>query len=486
MKYLFRTALFLTLILSLTLQAAEKSSFVGRYSASERESITELYILDNHTFCYLFMGGSLDVMMAGTWQKSDKDQDTIKFKDNRSGQVTHPATGQYLNRIDNKISIVIDGYSLRDVNMAVFAISKEDKLPTTFKPLLPKNNSRGRISYSLPLITPSEAHFFYIGSQETSQNSDGNRIKVSQYKVGDYDTIRFGFNSQQSLFQEEFNGQMVDGELFINGDSINRKTELAPQMQQEVTEYCISPNTEESEEDSVDWTVLIPSKTFFVDKESVNSEPYFNENDGEQARQENGINALVQDEKQLFEQYYQKAKKDLNSFNELLAFAVKLLQVKQRKNVYAPYVSMKLSQLLVDTNGLANFKSAEEQLNAYATQIYPLIKNSTDRQVKYSVLVMASQGAIIYGVTRKDTVFATVVDSLLGADFDINTTINPTLAYNLACIYALNKNKVEMLKAIKAARKMKKPAEQFLKDADFKFYRADSEFLAAVNNMLNV
>jgi hypothetical protein len=454
---------------------ATEEVFVGKYSASERESLSELYLLNNNTFCYVFMGGSLDLMLAGTWQKSDQHKNTIILKETKTNNVIHPAQAQQLNRLDNKISITINGYSLVDVNTAVFGFSKGDTPPTTLRPLLPKNNNTGRANYTFPLLSPSSAKYFYVGHID---HKNKKILQVTQYAIGDNDTIRIGFNnSQESMFPEPSFAQLIDNNLHLNGDYFSPKTGLKQQMQNEVYKHCIAQKNDVIDSE---WSTLSPTKTLYFNKNAVKGEPYFNENDGEEARQENGISTLILNEKKLLESHFQQTKKDLTNLDDLLTISLDLLQIKQRKNIYAPLISLKLSQILINTINQGNINSAEKQFNAYTTQVYPLIKDSTNKQVQYSVLVMASQGIIIYGKNSDKEIFHTVLNTLLGPNFNIETTINPTLAYNLACIYALNKNKPEMLIAIRAARKMKKPTELFLKDSDFSFYQKDNDFLAAI------
>jgi hypothetical protein len=69
---------------------------------------------------------------------------------------------------------------------------------------------------------------------------------------------------------------------------------------------------------------------------------------------------------------------------------------------------------------------------------------------------------------------------VLTPKFDITTHKNATLIYNLACFYALNHKKTEMLEAVKQARKRGKPVKQFMDDTDFKDYLKDADFLTAL------
>jgi len=459
----------------------DQSVFVGKYSERQQESRSDLFLLDNNTFCYTFMGGSLNIVTAGSWTTSNEEKNTVVLKERESDKNIHPAQGQQLNRLDNKISIVVDGYSIADINSAVFAISKDETPPSKFRPLLPKHNNTGRAYYSFPLFIPDDTKYFYVGSLEKNPNNEANRLQVTQYKIGNNDTIRIAFNNLRNRLPTPFNAQLIDNSLQLNGQHFSQKTELNQQEQQTVSKYCVAQEPlPKSNQKELEWTTLTRNKTLYFSEESITNKPYFNKNDNKEARKSNGLNALVKDEKNLLEQQYNKANQDITTYNEFLTTAEKLLKIEQRQSIYIKDISIKSAQLLVNTIAHGKVKAAEQLFNAYVTTIYPLIKESTNKQVQYSVLVIASQGTILYGATRDKAILTTVLDTLLGSDFNIETTNNATLAYNLACIHSLNRNKPDMLKAIKAARKMNKTTELFMKDGDFAFYRTDKDFLASI------
>lgn len=457
----------------------DDSAFWGMYKTSDNETRTELYLLEDNTFCYSFIGGSLNLLTSGRWEHSNQMPSMIQLKETSKEKKIHLARGQYLNRLDNKVSVTINGYNLDEINTPVFALSPNDTPPTTFRPLLPKHNNTGRATYALPLFSSADAKYFYLGSIERADNAT--QLRVTQYEIASNDTFQIAYESQKSPFPKAFYAQLNGGGLLINGTPTDSKTALIPEMVKAVKEQCINPiKYQEEGSEALQWETLTPSNSFYLDQSIITNAPYFSKNDDDQARRLNGINELIEDEKKLLAHHYDKAKKDPSAFNELLFVSKELLQREDRKDLYMTEINMKLPQLLVNALQLGDIKSAKEQFNAYATQIHPLIKDSSNRQAQYAILVVASQGAVIYGATRDEAVFTTIHGTLLGENFDIESTNNATLVYNLACIYSLQKNKSEMLKAIIVARKMNKKTEHFLKDGDFAFYLNDSDFLDAI------
>jgi hypothetical protein len=66
---------------------------------------------------------------------------------------------------------------------------------------------------------------------------------------------------------------------------------------------------------------------------------------------------------------------------------------------------------------------------------------------------------------------------LLAPPFDVQQQRNGTLAYNLACYYAVQGDKPRLLQAASAATRLGKPRAQFMADTDFERYWSDADFL---------
>ncbi len=112
--------------------------------------------------------------------------------------------------------------------------------------------------------------------------------------------------------------------------------------------------------------------------------------------------------------------------------------------------------------------------------VYPTAKSIKETTVIDNISNIASQGIVLSIVTKNADISKIVFDQILGADFDITKHKNRLLIYNVACYYAINKNKKEMLVAITQARINKVSKQQFLDDADFKKYSNDPDFLHAI------
>jgi hypothetical protein len=153
-----------------------------------------------------------------------------------------------------------------------------------------------------------------------------------------------------------------------------------------------------------------------------------------------------------------------------------------KKLEYAVYV---LTLLLNHYNVHRGFEQSKQIGLYYANNIRHLVPQlSDDSTANINHYVLISQ-SLVASVQLNDLPYQKKVLAMLGENFDISILENPSLIYNLACYYALNKKKEKMLAAIRQSRKMGKPVTQFLADSDFSDYYRDSDFLKALNNDYN-
>jgi len=116
-------------------------------------------------------------------------------------------------------------------------------------------------------------------------------------------------------------------------------------------------------------------------------------------------------------------------------------------------------------------KSAENVIYHYINSLLPrtgMNEKSMD---------LASIALHLSVVNKNENISNLVFKKMLGPGFDIDSQTNEILLFNLACYYALHKEKESLLKAMKQALKQGKKADQFMTDTDFKDYLEDVDFL---------
>lgn len=169
----------------------------------------------------------------------------------------------------------------------------------------------------------------------------------------------------------------------------------------------------------------------------------------------------------------------------LLPFLNKAKQLVQNPESVQYHVSAIMSyyaELLNFYNTQHDFISSEVLVKHFANEILPRTgKTAKDPGVAYNVSVIASQSLAFALPSQNHAVVQLVFDKILDPNFDIAAQTNPTFLFNLACYYARQHQKSDLLKAVIAARRLGKPESQFLSDTDFTDYWHDADFLKALH-----
>lgn len=148
---------------------------------------------------------------------------------------------------------------------------------------------------------------------------------------------------------------------------------------------------------------------------------------------------------------------------------------------FAPVLAEAYARLVNVFNVAGDFDASSRLVRHYLAQVHPAIASHADPGVAYNAGVVASQ-TLAFAIRRpqeRDLVEA-VMAQLVGPDFDPANQRNGTLMYNLACFHAVEGDIARMLEAVAAARRLGKPAAQFMADADFAPYLGDRRFLQAL------
>jgi hypothetical protein len=468
-----------------------KSKFVGMYTQGSVDTIANIFLLDDNTFCYTFMGGSLDLLKAGHWTET-QEVGTIHLEESRSDVPIYPAYVKNLDRLGPPmVGINIDGYSISRAAAPVFAVTSTDKQPTTFRPLFPMEDFSWPMTFALPLMPANEAKYLFIGDFELdAYYQPTKRLRMVQYKIGDFDTVRIGFNDIQSDPDISGDAQLINNVLQLNGDSFGSRQPLTADMIAEVRDFCINPilqpekfaasQEENYEQPSETIELLTPLKSFYLDASVIIGKPIFEIKDESTTTATDSLDDLIEAEKSLLQTAFDSAFGDIKTVNEFLTLAKNITEKKQRIKKHIPLIVNQYARLIVAINQKGKLKVSENIFFDYIENIHPATVDVKYEAMSYSISVIASQGIILDTISKNTKISKLVFDKLLGDNYDMTTHKNGTLIYNLACYYAINNRKIAMLDAIKQARKRGKPSKQFMDDTDFQNYWNDTEFVNAI------
>lgn len=478
--------------MGLVSNAAAESAFVGSYHHSDEDSASQLFVLDDHTFCYTFMGGALDLLAAGRWKPTDKPTASIRLEEIRPTQEMFPVFASTLGRQGGFVEFTFDGYSFSQAHTPVFAISSTDAAPAVFKPLFPPGKSQWAQAYVLPPVVRENAKYLFVGDIEVDAHNKPLRLRVSQYALGTQDTVRLGFDQSQARPLLQMTARLKKGVLFVDGSQFGAKDGLSPQTIQEVRETCIAPalaaeqisgaklNVARDNGAVEPGGVLTPIKHFSLSPTTVQGGPVFGDDYQSADTDGDPVAALMAAETAQINTAFQSAMDNPKMLDNFLQTAKTIAEIQPRIGKHAATLVPRYAELMVKITASGDLAASERMLHFFIDFIAPQIQRLPDRDAQYSATVIASQGIIIAAAKNSSQLGERVHAKLLGSSFDIHTTQNPTLIYNLACYYSLQNQKPAMLDAVRQARLRGKPTAQFMEDKDFQNYWADPEFLNAV------
>lgn len=469
--------------------SGNKPDMTGMYTFSDVDSQTQLVLLADNTFCLTFVGGALDLLKAGNWTLLDSE--TIQLQEIRKTETIHPAIAKNIDRLGPlMVGINFDGYLLSHAYSPVFATSSTDALPTTFRPLFPDHTESWAMTYALPLMPAEQVKYFYIGDVVMGNRGPTKHLRVTQYKLDNFDAVRIGYNQIQTERPLQMKAHVTNTTVTLeDGTALSHKTELTSELEAEVRQVCFNPNGGDDEENghvkngtsrTPQHQELTPTKTFDLDASVIEGKPYFAIKDESNTTPTDSLEDLVESEKSRLQMTFEAVMADFKKVDDFLQLTQALANKKNRIGRHLASIMDHEAELLVKINVARNFKLAEKMFFHFAKYIYPVASKSKDSTVVYNISVMASQGLILTTMEKNPEIDKVIFNELLAQNFDITKHKNRTLIYNLACYYAVNNNKQSMLTAIAQAKLRGTPKKQFQDDADFKNYLSDPDFIKAI------
>lgn len=148
---------------------------------------------------------------------------------------------------------------------------------------------------------------------------------------------------------------------------------------------------------------------------------------------------------------------------------------------YASSISYYFARLGLQFNIDSKLSENVRMMNFYFDKIHSLVSyNQSDALQRKNLTTFASQ--IIYtGANIQDAELAKrAINVFVEQDFDLEKETNRAFLFNVACYYAINHNKPQMLKIIKRTIALGRDPQSYVKDKDFTAYQDDPDFLNAL------
>lgn len=272
------TAVALTLLVAAFTTGAvtpAESGYVGEYRGGSVDTVAQLALLDDNTYCYAFTGGALDLVAAGRWKAEGNG---IRLQQVRQEQTLFPAFARQVDAQGAMVEFDFHGYTLSNARAPVFAVSADDKVPATLRPLFTEGNSNWSESYKLPAMPPESVRYFYLGDLVQESPGKPALVKVVQYRLESGNSVRVGFDELQAMPLMDQRAELKGEVLFLSGSRLGQRRPLNPEVLKAVRSGCIDPALKAGVPRPLkpgQNKGLEPVKTFTVSPSAVQGKPFF-------------------------------------------------------------------------------------------------------------------------------------------------------------------------------------------------------------------
>jgi len=268
----------LALTIGVTPHAATsaEASYVGEYRGGAVDTVSQLALLGDNTFCFAASGGALDMVMAGRWKAEGTG---VRLQQVRQDQTLFPVFTRKVSRLGAMVEFDFHGHTLSKARSPVFAVSVDDKPPVTLRPLFGGDNNTWSESYPLPALPAESVRYFYLGDVVEEAPGKPPVVKVVQYRLDGANSVRVGFDQLQAMPLMDQRAELKGDTLFLSGSRMGKRRALSPEVEQAVRTGCIVPalnaDSPRPELKKGQSKPLEPLKTFNLDVSAIAGKPFF-------------------------------------------------------------------------------------------------------------------------------------------------------------------------------------------------------------------
>lgn len=262
--------------------------YTGSYTQGSVDSRAQLMLLDDNTFCFGFMGGSLDMLAGGRWKAEGNG---VRLQEVRLNGTVFPVFGKAAPEQET-VEFDFHGHSLSRAASVAFATGADEALPTSLRRLFKDGHNGWSSSYKLPPMPVAQVRYFYIADAEVDADRQPRQLRVVQYRRGDANALRVGYNRAFGIPPLNLFATLKDEVLYVDGSRFGARKELPEKALERIRATCITPVLADakrpaeggSEEEAaarrstaVKSPPLVPVKTFYLPLTALQGTPYFSD-----------------------------------------------------------------------------------------------------------------------------------------------------------------------------------------------------------------
>ncbi|MBB6558103.1 hypothetical protein HNP48_000767 [Acidovorax soli] len=256
------------------LTEAEKA-FVGEYRGGSVDTVAQLALLDDNTFCFAFMGGSLDLLAAGRWKAEGQGIRLQQVRPEKTAFVVLPGRKEAQGGM---VELDFHGHTLSNARAPAVAWSADDKPPATLRPLFGKDQNSWSEIYKLPPVPLAQARYLYLGDVTEPAPGKPVEVQVVQYRLEAAGSVLVAFDEVQAMPLLTPHAVFKGDVLYLEGDRMGKRRPLAAEAVDEARTACIQPALAPKDGAAAQersGKTLVPAKAFKAKPSAIQGKPYF-------------------------------------------------------------------------------------------------------------------------------------------------------------------------------------------------------------------
>ncbi len=256
---------------------------VGIWNSGTVDSVTRLYVLDDHSYCFTLMAGNLDLIATGRWEKQGE---SYRFTESKTPAPLFPMAARQSEKPSGGRSLLIDGHMMSYADSPVIGFLKNRNDPLLLRRLFARDNHSWSEGYDIPAAMIGDARYLVIGGSMDAPSGDyakdraKGRYQLYIYELGaDAAEYRVGYDRRQAMERLDFTADV--GAETMKTDEVGA-FQRAPQpmdakLADSVRRDCIDGVAEARQDylQSRGIKRLVPVETRIVAAPAINEDPVF-------------------------------------------------------------------------------------------------------------------------------------------------------------------------------------------------------------------
>ena len=266
-----------------TIAQTAPPSPVGIWNSGTVDSVTRLYVLDDHSYCFTLMAGNLDLIATGRWEKQGE---TYRFTESKTPAPLFPMAARQSEKPSGGRKLLLDGHMMSYADSPVIGFLKNRNDPLTLRRLFARDNHSWSEGYDIPAAMIGDARYLVIGGRMDAPTGDYADDKASGpyqlyiYELGtDATEYRIGYDRRQAMERLDFTADV--GAEIMKTDEVGAFQRSAQPMDAKLAESvrrdCIDGMAEARQDylQSRGITRPAPVDTRIVAAPAINEDPVF-------------------------------------------------------------------------------------------------------------------------------------------------------------------------------------------------------------------